>query len=266
LAVRGSSGIAGCRRPVSVPAGKAVDRSAAFNNMSGDPDQEYFSDGITEDIITGLSQNHGIFFIAHNSSYTYKGRPVDVSRVGRELGVRYVLEGSVRRAGEHVRITAQLTEAERRAHIWASRYDRELTDIFAVQDEITRSIVATVAPEMLDAEMRRVRRKQPQMLGAWRAVASGAPHPRRPCRGPSPRGASDGPRSWSVAGIQHRRLHPHPRGCPRLEHLGDASVLAAYQAAMKAVALDSRDAASQTALGACEVLDTYRVPALAAAT
>jgi adenylate cyclase len=118
----------------------------AFENMSGDPDQEYFSDGITEDIITGLSQNHGIFVIARNSSYTYKGQSVDVSRIGRELGVRYVLEGSVRRAGERVRITAQLTEAEGRAHIWASRYDRELTDIFAVQDEITRSIVATVAP------------------------------------------------------------------------------------------------------------------------
>ena len=124
-------------------------------------------DGITEDIITGLSHNHGIFVIARNSSYTYKGQSVDVSRIGRELGVRYVLEGSVRRAGERIRITAQLTEADHRAHIWAGRYDRELTDIFAVQDEITQSIVATVAPEMLDAEMRRVRRKEPQTLGAW---------------------------------------------------------------------------------------------------
>lgn len=157
----------------------------AFQNMSGDPEQEYFSDGITEDIITGLSHHHGIFVIARNSSYTYKGQAVDVRRIGRELGVRYVLEGSVRRAGERVRITGQLIEAERHAHIWAGRYDRELTDIFAVQDEITRSIVGTVAPEMLEAEMRRVRRKEPQTLGAWECAMRaqwhlGALHPRGP--------------------------------------------------------------------------------------
>jgi adenylate cyclase len=139
----------------------------AFDNMSGDPDQEYFSDGITEDIITSLSKNRGIFVIARNSSYAYKGQPIDVSRIGRELGVRYVLEGSVRRAGDHIRITAQLIEAEGRSHVWAERYDRNLTDLFAVQDEITRSIVATVAPELLEAEMQRVRRKDPQTLGAW---------------------------------------------------------------------------------------------------
>jgi adenylate cyclase len=115
----------------------------AFDNMSGDPTQEYFSDGIAEDIITTLSKNRGIFVIARNSSYIYKGQPNNVSRIGRELGVRYVLEGSVRRAGEQVRITAQLIEAEGRTHIWAERYDRDLTDLFAVQDEITRSIVAT---------------------------------------------------------------------------------------------------------------------------
>jgi adenylate cyclase len=139
----------------------------AFDNMSGDPDQEYFSDGITEDIITSLSKNRGIFVIARNSSYAYKGQPIDVSRIGRELGVRYVLEGSVRRAGERIRITAQLIEAEGRSHVWAERYDRNLTDLFAVQDEISRSIVATVAPELLEAEMQRVRRKNPETLGAW---------------------------------------------------------------------------------------------------
>jgi adenylate cyclase len=145
--------------------------------MSGDPDQEYFSDGISEDIITSLSKNHGIFVIARNSSYAYKGQPVDVSRIGRELGVRYVLEGSVRRAGERVRITAQLIEAERRTHIWAERYDRNLTDLFAVQDEITRSIVATVAPEVEVAEMQRVRRASPETLGAWEcAMRAGISH------------------------------------------------------------------------------------------
>jgi adenylate cyclase len=120
---------------------------------------------------TGFSSSLG------NSSYAYKGQPVDVSRIGRELGVRYVLEGSVRRAGERVRITAQLIEAERRTHIWAERYDRNLTDLFAVQDEITRSIVATVAPEVEVAEMQRVRRASPETLGAWEcAMRAGISH------------------------------------------------------------------------------------------
>jgi adenylate cyclase len=231
----------------------------AFNNMSGDPDQEYFSDGITEDIITGLSQNHGIFVIARNSSYTYKGQSVDVSRIGRELGVRYVLEGSVRRAGERVRITGQLIEAERRAHIWAGRYDRELTDIFAVQDEITRSIVATVAPEMLEAEMRRVRRKEPQSLGAWECAMRAQWHLERFTREDlleahrlaaqatvlDP-GASLG---FNIDAFTHIHEVTYGWSTSALQ-----SVLAAYQAATKAVALDSRDAASQSALGCCEVL------------
>jgi len=231
----------------------------AFENMSGDPHQEYFSDGITEDIITGLSQNHGIFVIARNSSYTYKGQSVDVSRIGRELGVRYVLEGSVRRVGERVRITAQLIEAERGAHIWASRYDRELTDIFAVQDEITRSIVATVAPEMLEAEMQRARRKEPQTLGAWECAMRAQWHLARLTREDLVEahrlaaqatvldpGASMG---FNIDAFTH--MHEVAYGWTTSV---TQSVLAAYQAATKAVALDSRDAVSQTALGACEVL------------
>ena len=105
--------------------------------MSGDPEQEYFSDGISEDIITDLSQLSELHVIARNSTFTYKGKPVDVKQVGRELGVRYVLEGSVRKAGNRVRVTGQLIDAESGAHIWADRYDRDLTDIFAVQDELT---------------------------------------------------------------------------------------------------------------------------------
>ena len=112
-----------------------------FTNMSGDAEQEYFSDGITEDIITELSRFRNLFVIARNSSFTYKGRAVDVKKVGRELGVAYVLEGSVRRAGNRVRITAQLIDAETGNHVWADRFDRELTDVFAVQDEITFKIV-----------------------------------------------------------------------------------------------------------------------------
>ena len=114
-----------------------------FANMSGDAEQEYFSEGVTEDIITNLSHNHSFFVISRSTSFTYKGPAVDVSKVGRELGVRYVLEGSVRRAGNRVRITAQLIEAASGHHLWADRYDRELADVFAVQDEI--------APVMLRA-------------------------------------------------------------------------------------------------------------------
>ena len=112
-----------------------------FTNMSGDPEQEYFSDGISEDIITDLSKIAGLMVIARNSSFTYKGRSVDVRTIGRELGVQSVLEGSIRRAGNRVRITAQLIDATSGGHLWADRYDRDLTDIFEVQDDVTRRIV-----------------------------------------------------------------------------------------------------------------------------
>ena len=124
----------------------------AFNNMSGDPEQEYFSDGISEDIITDLSKLSELNVIARNSSFTYKGKPVDVKRVGRELGVRYVLEGSVRKAGNRVRVTGQLIDAESGAHIWADRFDRDLTDIFAVQDELTQEIIAALKIKLSAAE------------------------------------------------------------------------------------------------------------------
>ena len=116
-----------------------------FTNMSGDPSQDYFSDGITEDIITELSRFSELFVIARNSSFQYKGKSPDIRQVGRELGVRYVLEGSIRRAGDRVRITAQLIDAATGAHRWAERYDRELKDVFAVQDEVARTIVAILA-------------------------------------------------------------------------------------------------------------------------
>jgi adenylate cyclase len=116
----------------------------AFTNMSGDPEQEYFSDGISEDIITDLSKLSELHVIARNSTFTYKGKPVDVKQVGRDLGVRYVLEGSVRKAGNRVRVTGQLIDAASGAHIWADRFDRDLIDIFAVQDELTREIIAAL--------------------------------------------------------------------------------------------------------------------------
>ncbi len=142
----------------------------AFENMSGDPEQDYFSDGITEDIITALSKFHWFFVIARNSSFTFKGKAVDVKHVARDLGVRYVLEGSVRKAGGRVRITAQLVDATTGTHVWAERYDRQLEDIFAVQDEITESIVASVGPEFHAAEIARTRRKDTRNLDAWDCV------------------------------------------------------------------------------------------------
>jgi TolB-like protein/Tfp pilus assembly protein PilF len=139
----------------------------AFENLSGDPEQEYFADGLAEDIITGLSKFHWFFVIARNSSFTYKGSAVDVKQVAEELGVQYVMEGSVRKAGSRVRITAQLIDAPTGRHIWAERYDRDLEDIFAVQDEITQAIVGEVAPSFISAEAKRVERKEPESFDAW---------------------------------------------------------------------------------------------------
>jgi adenylate cyclase len=131
-----------------------------FANLSGDPEQEYFVDGISEDIITALSHYRWFFVIARNSTFAYRGRPgIDVKQVARELGVRYVLEGSVRKAGNRIRATAQLIDAESGNHLWAERFDRDLADIFALQDEITQSVVAAIEPEMLMFEGRRASRK-----------------------------------------------------------------------------------------------------------
>ncbi len=141
-----------------------------FANMSGDPAQEYFADGISEDIITGLSKLRWFFVIARNSSFTYKGKAVDVKRVARELGVRYVLEGSVRKGGNRVRITAQLIDAATNNHIWADRYDGDLTDIFELQDEITKKVVGAIEPKLLEAEGIRSQNRSPEDIGAWDMV------------------------------------------------------------------------------------------------
>ena len=138
-----------------------------FTNMSNDPDQEYFSDGITEDIITALAQVRWLFVISSNSSFTYKGGATDLKQVADELGVRYILEGSVRRAGNRVRITAQLVEAHPDHHIWAEHFDRDLEDIFALQDEITKTIVSTIVPEVDGVETARAQRKPVTSLDAW---------------------------------------------------------------------------------------------------
>jgi adenylate cyclase len=138
-----------------------------FQNMSGDPEQEYFSDGMVEDLITALSRFKSLFVIARNSSFTYKGKAVDIKQVGRELGVRYILEGSVRKAGGKVRITGQLIEATTGAHLWADRFDGPLDDIFALQDKVTSSVVAAIAPRLELAEIDRSERKPTESLDAF---------------------------------------------------------------------------------------------------
>jgi adenylate cyclase len=147
-----------------------------FQNMSGDPEQEYFADGMVEDIITALSRFKSLFVIARNSSFTYKGKSVGIKQVGAELGVRYVLEGSVRSGGKRVRVTAQLIDAETGAHLWAERYDRDQADLFAVQDDITEAVAIAVEPAVAHIEQLRTVRKPPESLGAWEAYQRGLWH------------------------------------------------------------------------------------------
>jgi TolB-like protein/Tfp pilus assembly protein PilF len=147
-----------------------------FINMSGDPEQEYFSDGISEDIITALSKLRWFFVIARNSSFTYKGKAVHLKQIADELGVRYVLEGSVRKGGERVRITAQLNDVATGSHLWAERYDRDLADVFAVQDEITEAIVAAIEPQLYAAENFRAQRQAPDNMDAWDLVMRALSH------------------------------------------------------------------------------------------
>lgn len=138
-----------------------------FDNMSDDHAQEYFSDGISEDLTTALSRFNWLFVIARNSAFTYKGKAADLKKVRRELGVRYILEGSVRRAGDRVRVNAQLIDAESERHVWAQRYDRRLDDLFELQDDIVASIATVVGPEITLAEIERVRTKRSDDLNAW---------------------------------------------------------------------------------------------------
>jgi TolB-like protein/class 3 adenylate cyclase/Flp pilus assembly protein TadD len=230
-----------------------------FANMSGDPEQEYFSEGITEDIITALSRFRWFFVIARNSTFTYKGKTVDVKAVAQDLGVRYVLEGSVRKAGSRVRITAQLIDAPTSHHVWAERYDRDLKDIFAVQDEITENIVTSIGPEFLSAEMRRAQRRDVRSLDAWDYIMRAAFHHSRY-------------RKEDVAEAQRllrKAIELDPFNAEgfcllAFTHLmqvqfgwsesADQSIQEAAKAAEKAVAIDDRDAWAQTALGLVDLI------------
>jgi TolB-like protein/cytochrome c-type biogenesis protein CcmH/NrfG len=230
-----------------------------FDNLSGDPGQEYFADGIAEDIITALSRFHWFFVIARNSSFTYKGKPIDVKEVSRNLGVRYVLEGSVRKAGNRVRIAAQLVDAATGNHVWAERYDRELEDIFAVQDEITESIAATVAPELVSAEMQRAQRIDVRNLDAWDCVMRASSHHARYTE----QGAADAERLLGQA-IDLDPGHAQAFCLLAFTHLmrvqfgwsksAARSIQEAAEAAEKAAALDDRDAWVHTALGLVDLM------------
>ncbi len=154
-------------RPVLTLPDKPSIAILPFTNLSSDPEQDYFADGMVEDIITALSRFKGLFVIARNSSFTYKGRAVDVKQIGRELGVRYVLEGSVRKATNRVRITGQLVDTTTGADLWAERFDGGLGDIFELQDRVTESVVGAIAPAVEKAEIERAKRKPTESLDAY---------------------------------------------------------------------------------------------------
>ena len=164
--VRPSGAGASSRPPLPLPDKPSI-AVLPFKNMSGDPEQEYFADGVVEEIITALSRFRQLFVIARNSSFTYKDRAVDVKQVGRELGVRYVLEGSVRRSADRVRVTGQLIDAATGAHLWADRFDGALEDIFELQDQVTTSVVCAIAPKLEQAEIDRAKRKPSENLDAY---------------------------------------------------------------------------------------------------
>ena len=163
------------RQPLVLPDKPSI-AVLPFDNMNSNPEQEFFADGIAEDVITALSRYPSLFVIARNSSFSYKGRAIDVKQIGRELGVRYVLEGSLRQSGNRIRVTAQLVEAETGKHAWAERYDLDLADIFTVQDEITEAVTIATAPAIADAEEQRAMRKPPGSLDAWAAYQRGLWH------------------------------------------------------------------------------------------
>jgi TolB-like protein len=239
-----------------------------FDNMSDDTDQEHFADGMSEDLITGLARIHWLFVIARNSSFVYKHRAVDVKQVARELGVRYVLEGSVRRAGTRLRISAQLIDAVTGGHHWAERYDRELGDIFAVQDDITASVAAAIEPRVLAAEGIRALARSAKDLGAWELVARAQTHFWRMTK------ADYG----TAIEALDRAAEAYPDYAPARSLLGFCLVFAAHMGwsdrdrdlvrgrehAARAVALDDRDPWGHIALGYCALMERRTEECIAA--
>ena len=239
------------------PAGAASERPAIavlpFSNMSGDPEQEYFSDGISEDIITALSKLRWFLVIARNSSFIYKGRTVHLKQVGEELGVDYVLEGSVRKSGDRVRITAQLNDIATGSHIWAERFDRALSDVFAVQDEITEAIVAAIEPQLYAAENFRAERKPPDSLDAWDLVMRALSHYWRVTRQDNVVAQALLEKAISIDPNYGQALGVLATSYTFTAHMGwierAAAMRTAEQAAKAAMQSDSEDAWAHVALG-----------------
>ena len=223
-----------------------------FDNMSGDREQEYFSDGISEDIITALSKLRWFFVIARNSSFTYKGKPVHMRQVSAELGVRYVVEGSVRKSGDRVRITAQLNDTATGSHIWAEHYDRNLTDVFAVQDEITDAIVTAIEPQIYAAENFRSRRKPPNSVDAWDLVMRALSHHWRVTRTDSLTAQALVERAIAIDPAYGQALSLYATNQMFGVHLGWTDIATAApvaeKAALAAIAADDDDAWAHTAL------------------
>jgi adenylate cyclase len=225
-----------------------------FTNMSGNPEQEYFADGVTEDLITALSRIRWFFVIARNSSFAYKGKSPDIRAVARELGVAYVLEGSVRRSGNRVRVTAQLIEGASGKHVWAQRYDRDLEDIFAVQDEITATLVGAIEPELGKAERERAKAKRPDDLRAWELYQRGLWHTYRRTREDLAEAqllfhravAIDPGLARAYAAAEEAFFFQHVGG---YAERGDAAKAAALSFAETAVQIDGQDAFNHYALG-----------------
>ena len=230
-----------------------------FTNISDDTKEEYFADGITEDIITELSRFRSLFVIARNSSFTYKGRAANAQEIGRDLGVRYLVEGSVRRVGKRVRVTAQLIESASGRHLWADRYDRELEDIFSLQDEITCTISAAIEPELGNVERERSRLKSPENLDAWDWCQRGLWYMYQETK------------SGNIEALQQfeQAIKLSPTFAPAYaasayvlcfdiingnkEH-SDESIYEVFQTANKAIALDNKDAMAHVVLGRINTL------------
>jgi TolB-like protein/tetratricopeptide (TPR) repeat protein len=248
-------------RPALPPSDRPAIAVLPFVNLSGDPEQEYFSDGISEDIITALSKLRWFFVIARNSSFIYKGKAVHLQRVAEELGVGYVVEGSVRKSGERVRITAQLNDAATGSHVWAERYDRGLVDVFAVQDEITAAIVAAIEPQIYATESFRARRKPPDNMDAWDLVMRGLSHYWRVTRQDNVVAQALLEKAIAIDPDYGQALGLLAASYTFGFHMGWAdratALPAAERAAMAAIRADSEDAWAHHALG-CARLFTRR--------
>jgi len=224
-----------------------------FANISGDPEQEYFSDGISEDIITALSKLRWFFVIARNSSFTYKGKAVHLRQIAEELGVRYVVEGSVRKGGEQLRITAQLNDVTSGGHLWAERFDRRLEDVFAVQDEITEAIVAAIEPQLYAAENFRAQRKPPDSMDAWDLVMRALSHYWRVTRQDNVVAQALLEKAIAIDPNYGQAKGVLATSYMFTAHMGwadmDATVALAERAALAAIRADSEDPWAHNALG-----------------